>query len=186
MLRQYHAPRFRGGDNPLRVGVIAAGSIYYLQNEAFFRDRTGGRAICRTPWLVEAFLNGTAGAARRNRDTGLWDSVHRAGRSDMGRVRSLRDRRIVREIAVRTLIVHDDLGLWQQPTAYPSLPDAEHVRASRAARAVAPRRMMPPGSLSHGSGEFRWSTRVSAGSRRSRTPGRFDMDCGAAARPPLA
>jgi hypothetical protein len=25
MLRQYHAPRFRGGDNPLRVGVIAAG-----------------------------------------------------------------------------------------------------------------------------------------------------------------
>jgi hypothetical protein len=27
MLRQYHAPRFGGGDNPLRVGVIAAGSI---------------------------------------------------------------------------------------------------------------------------------------------------------------
>nr|WP_294516541.1 hypothetical protein [uncultured Rhodopila sp.] len=75
MLRQYHAPRFRGGDNPLRVGVIAAGSTYYLQNEAFFRDRYVGRAICRTPWLVEAFLNGTAGAARRNPDTGLWESA---------------------------------------------------------------------------------------------------------------
>ena len=140
MLRQYHAPRFRGGDNPLRVGVIAAGSIYYLQNEAFFRDRYGGRAICRTPWLVEAFLNGTVGAARRSRDTGLWESVHRAGRSDMARVRSLRDRRVVRVVAVRTLIVHDDLGLWQQPTASPSLPGAEHCRASRAARAVTPRR----------------------------------------------
>jgi hypothetical protein len=140
MLRQYHAPHFRGGDNPLRVGIIAAGSIYYLQDEAFFRDRYGGRAICRTPWLVEAFINGTAGAARRNSNTGLWESVHCAGRSDMARVRSLRDRRIVREVAVRTLIVHDDLGLWQQPTTYPSLPNTEHFRASRAARAVTPRR----------------------------------------------
>jgi hypothetical protein len=130
-------------------------------------------AICRTPWLVEAFLNGTAGAARRNPDTGVWESVHRAGRSDMARVRSLCDRRIVREVAVRTLIVHDDLGLWQQPTAYPSLPDAEHSRASRAARAMTPRRMMPPGTLSHRSGEIGRSTRVSAGSRRSRAPGRF-------------
>ena len=55
-------------------------------------------------------------------------------------MRSLRDRRIVREVAVRTLIAHDDLGLWQQPTVYPSLPGAEHFRASRAARAGAPRR----------------------------------------------
>jgi len=51
------------------------------------------------------------GAARRNRDTGLWEDAYRSGRSDMARVRSLRDRRQTRRVAVRTLILHDDLGL---------------------------------------------------------------------------
>ena len=36
MIRQYFAPRCRGGSNPLRVGVIATGSIYYLQDESYF------------------------------------------------------------------------------------------------------------------------------------------------------
>ena len=36
MLRQYYAQRCRGGDNPLRVGVIAVGSIYYLQDQGLF------------------------------------------------------------------------------------------------------------------------------------------------------
>jgi len=67
--------------------------------------------VCRVPWVVEGFLNGTMGAARRNRDTGLWEDAYRSGRSDMARVRSLRDRRQVRRVAVRTLILHDDLGL---------------------------------------------------------------------------
>ena len=31
MIRQYKAPRRRGGYNPLGVGVIAVGSIYYLR-----------------------------------------------------------------------------------------------------------------------------------------------------------
>jgi hypothetical protein len=30
MFRQYHAGRRQGGSNPLGVGVIAVGSIYYL------------------------------------------------------------------------------------------------------------------------------------------------------------
>ncbi len=138
MIRQYYAQRARGGDNPLRVGVIAVGSIYHLQDEGFFRDRYGGRAICRTPWQVEGFLNGTVGAARRNHDTGRWEDAYRSGRSEMALVRSLRDRRVVRQVAIRTLIIHDDLGLWKEPTAYPMLPDVQRFRPTRFPRAEAP------------------------------------------------
>ena len=91
MIRQYYAQRARGGDNPLRVGTVAAGGIFYLQYEGFFRDRFGGAAVCRTHWQVPGFLNGAMGAARRNRDTNLWEDTYRSGRSDMALVRSLRD-----------------------------------------------------------------------------------------------
>ena len=131
MIRQYDAQRARGGDNPLRVGVIAVGSIYYIQSEGFFRDRWSGRAVCRCPWQVEGFLNGIMGAARRNRETGVWEDAYRSGRSDMALVRSLRDRRIVRQVLVHTLIVHDDLGLSKGPTTYPTLPDLRCFRSGR-------------------------------------------------------
>jgi hypothetical protein len=72
--------------------------------------------VCRTPWIVEAFLNGTIGTARRDAETGLWESVYTARRSDMAVVRSLRDGR-QREIAVRALIIHDDEGLARQPVS---------------------------------------------------------------------
>lgn len=110
MMRQYGAGRCRGGFNPLRVGALAAGSVFYIQNEDFFRARYGQAAVCRDPWQVEGFLNGTLGASRRNRDTGLWESATRSGRSDMAVVRSLRDGRR-RHVAVRLLVLHDELGL---------------------------------------------------------------------------
>jgi hypothetical protein len=132
-LCQYYAQRCRGGDNPLRVGVIAVGSIYYLQDQAFFHDRYGGRAVCRTPWIVEAFLNGTMAAARRNRDTGLWEDAYTIGRSDMALVRSLRDRSRVQQVAVRILVVHDDHGLWKEPTQYPTVPNAHRLQRNRVA-----------------------------------------------------
>jgi hypothetical protein len=131
VIRQYGAQRCRGGDNPLRVGVIAVGSDHYLQDEGFFRDRYGPRAVCRTPWRIEAFLNGTCGAARRNRETGRWEDAYRSGRSDTALVRSLRDRRLVRRISVHLLIVHEDLGLWREPTRYPRLPDLSLYRTGR-------------------------------------------------------
>ena len=34
MIRQYYAQRARGGDNRLRVGTVAVGSIFYLQDGA--------------------------------------------------------------------------------------------------------------------------------------------------------
>ena len=122
MIRQYGGQRRRGGANPLGIGVIATGSIYYLQDRAFFHDRFGGRAVCRNLWIVEGFLNGTCAAARRNRDTGRWEDVTLSGRSDTAVVRSLRDGRR-RTVAIRVLVLHDDLGLTMQPTIYPSLPD---------------------------------------------------------------
>jgi len=102
--------------------VVAAGTIVYLQDEGWWRDRHRGRPVCRNPWIVTAFLNGICAAARRNRDTGLWEDVHVSRRSDMAIVRSLRDGR-QRQVAVRTLILHEDEGLVQQPTFYPTLPD---------------------------------------------------------------
>ena len=130
MIRQYGAQRCRGGDNPLRVGIIPVGAIFYIQDEGWWRDRYRGAPMCRNPWIVEAFLNGTIAAARRNRDTGLWEDVYFARRSDMAQVRSLRDERS-RRIAVRTLILHEDHGLTAGDVGYPRLPDLRLWRTGR-------------------------------------------------------
>lgn len=68
---------------------------------------------------------------RGNSETGLWEDVYLSGRSDMALVRSLRDRRRVQQVAVRVLRLHDDLGLWKQPTSYPTLPDVKRYRPSK-------------------------------------------------------
>jgi hypothetical protein len=133
MFRQYYAQRARGGDNPLRVGVIPIGARFYLQDEAVFRSRHNQAPVFRTLWTVEAFLNGTVGAARRNPATGMWEDAYIAGRSDIALVRSLRDCRCVREVAINTLILHDDLGFWKDMPRYPSLPDVHRFRAARSA-----------------------------------------------------
>jgi hypothetical protein len=121
MIRQYYAQRCRGGDNPLRVGVIPSGAIFYIQDHGWWRDRDRGAPICRNPWIVEGFLNGVLCAARRNRDTGHWEDAHMAGRSDMAIVRSLRDGRR-RQVAVHILILHEDEGLRRDTATYPDLP----------------------------------------------------------------
>lgn len=121
MMRQYKARRFQGGDNPLRVGTIAAGSIYYVQGAG--PRGAGDGPACRTPWIVEGFLNGALAAARRDRATGRWEDAFLSGRSDVAVVRSLRDRRDVRRVAVRELQACDDEGLSKGETRYPALPD---------------------------------------------------------------
>ena len=121
-----------GGYNPLRVGVVPAGAIFYLQSEGWWRDRYRGAPICRAPWIVEAFLNGTMGAARRNPETGLWEDAYRSGRSDLAVVRSLRDSRR-QVVAIRLLIVHEDEGLRADEATYPSRPDLRFYRKRRPA-----------------------------------------------------
>jgi hypothetical protein len=134
MIRQYFAQRSKGGDNPLRVGTIAIGSIYYLQDDGWWRDRFRGAPLCRNPWIVEAYLNGILGAARRDPATGHWMSLYIAGRSDMALVRSLRDGRR-RHVAVHLLQAHDDEAICCEPTAYPDLPSAAAIERYHRARA---------------------------------------------------
>lgn len=137
MLRQYYAQRRRGGSNPLGVGVIGAGAVYYLQDKDFVSPPPDRYATFRTPWIVEGFLNGTVGASRRNRDTGRWESTYFSGRSDMAVVRSLRDGR--REtVSVRLLVLHEDLGLWRKPNPYPTTPDLRLYRTGTRAALHAP------------------------------------------------
>lgn len=136
MMRQYHASPRRGGDNPYGVGIIASGSIYYLQDESYWRDRFKGRPICREPWIVEAFLNGSIGAARLSPLTGKWENRTAGRRSDIAIVRSLRDGRR-RTIAVRILILHDERGLSKEPTAYPTLPKFSSFKSFKLQRSAA-------------------------------------------------
>ena len=136
MTRQYFAHRRRGGCNPLGVGVIPVGAIFYIQDEGWWRDRYRGAPICRDPWIVEAFLNGTLAAAHRNADSGRWEDVTMARRADTAVVRSLRDGRR-RTIAVRILVLHEDVGLRRDPATYPDLPNASRgTTPARLARAA--------------------------------------------------
>jgi len=128
-MRQYGTHRRRGGDNPLGVGVIAVGSLYYLQNASWFSDRYPGPPVCRDPWRVEAFENGLLHATRRDPDTGHWRSSYWSGRSDMAVVRSLRDGR-QRSVSVRLLILHENLGLTKAFNPYPTLPDLQFYRCT--------------------------------------------------------
>jgi len=121
MIRQYHAQRFMGGDNPLRVGTIAIGSIYYIQPDHWWGDRFRGKPDLREPWIVEAFFNGLMGAAARNPKTGFWEDRSISRRSDTALIRSLRTGRR-RTILVRTLLLHDDEALTKGETRYPDLP----------------------------------------------------------------
>ena len=136
MMRQYYAQRCRGGNNPLRVGVLAVGAVFYIQDENYVRSRHGEAAICRAPWIIEAFLNGMMHATRRDPGTGAWQSSYWSGRSDTAVVRSLRDGRR-RTVAVHLLQLHEDRGLTRGFSGYPTLPDLRfHRSRSRPQRTV--------------------------------------------------
>lgn len=132
MLRQYHAQRRQGGDNPLGVGTIALGSIFYLQDDGYWRARFGRAAVCRTPWIVESFLNGQYHAARRDPASGHWLSVYAANRTDLAVLRSLRDSRR-QSVTVRLLQLHEDEGFGLPDNRYPTLPTLSRSGQRRAA-----------------------------------------------------
>jgi hypothetical protein len=123
MLRHYFAQRSPGGNNPLRVGTIAIGAIYYIQPDHWWRERFRGKPSCREPWIVEAFFKGTVEAAFRDPETRQWRSLYIKGRSDFALIRSLRTGRKQR-IAVRILQLHDDEGLSSGSQSYPTWPSA--------------------------------------------------------------
>jgi hypothetical protein len=100
-----------------RCRVIPGGAIFYIRDEGWRRDRYRGAPICRNPWIVEASLNATLAAARRDPDTGMWQDRYLVGRSDPAVVVSLRDGRRHR-IAVRVLILHEEHGPAARPCSY--------------------------------------------------------------------
>lgn len=145
MLRQYFASPFIGGNDPLRVGTIAVGSIYYIQHDSWWRDRYRGNPVCRDPWIIEAFLNGVCAASRRNAKTGFWEDVHVSGRSDRAVIRSLRTGKRA-EIAVRMLQNADDQGHYKQPPSYPDLPSPHLIEQYLSRKSPAGKQRQTPRS----------------------------------------
>ena len=127
MIRAYGASGCRPGNNPLRVGVIAVGNIFYLQDQAYFRSRYPQAPVCKTPWIVEAFLNEQLGASSCDPNTGHWRSSPWSGRNDTAVVRSLRDGRRL-TVTTHILQVHEDRSLTHGFNNYPSLPDLRLYR----------------------------------------------------------
>lgn len=132
MLRQYHAPRRQGGDNPLGVGTLAVGSIFCLQDDGTWRARFGTAPVRRAPWIVGGFLNGQYHAARRDPATGHWLSLSVADRTDLAVVRSLRDGHRT-TVAIWLLQRHEDEGLGRPDNRYPTLPVLRAPEPRRAA-----------------------------------------------------
>jgi len=120
MIRRHFAQHCRAGTTR-----FARASFPSAPSSTSRTEHGGATAIaapvCRNPWIIESFLNGTMAAARRNRETGQWKDLTMAGRSDMAVLRSLRNGRR-RLIAVRVLILHEDEGLRRHPATYPDLP----------------------------------------------------------------
>lgn len=140
MNRQYHAHRRQSGDNPLGVGTIALGSVFYIQDRGYWEDRFRGRAVCRNPWIVEAFLNGELCAASRDLATGHWRNVFLGNRTDTALVRSLRDGRR-KTVAIRMLQMLEEHGLTMGEARYPSLPELRlHPQAQDLMRPATPAR----------------------------------------------
>ncbi len=67
MIRQYAAQRRRDGHNLPGVGVIPVGTIFYVQDECWWRDRYRGQPICRRPRAAQA---ASPRAQKQDTDTG--------------------------------------------------------------------------------------------------------------------
>ena len=91
-----------------RIGTVAVGTILYIQDGVNPLRGVTRSAVYREPWIVEAWLP---------RDYTKWDantrtfSTTRIAGGHLAVVRSLRDRRCVREVADWILLACVDAGL---------------------------------------------------------------------------
>lgn len=115
MIRQYGAQRFTLACPPIvanrRVGTIPVGTILYIQHGIRPFSGSPFPAICREPWIVEAWLP---------RDYSKWDPrlqkfrLVRISGGHLAQVRSLRDQRRVKQVADWILLRSIDAGLERQ------------------------------------------------------------------------
>jgi len=125
MIRQYYASPFQGGDNPLRVGCVAVGTIFRLPAP---RERYAS-------WIVEAFLNGQCMACAYNRRTGRWEDRYLSRRSDTVVIRSLAHGKRV-TVALRWLLHEGGDDAIAAP--YHDLPDLYRFHGAYRRAAGAP------------------------------------------------
>jgi len=118
VIRQYYAQRSRpcdvtapasGADlRNKRIGVIAVGTIVYIQDGVTPLRGLTRQVVCREPWIVEAWLP---------RDYAKWDPTLRRFKAmrivggHLALVRSLRDRKRVQMVADWILLACIDAGL---------------------------------------------------------------------------
>ena len=125
MFRQYYAQRFRSIYPPIlktvrrktvyyadprdkQIGTIPVGTILYIQDGVSPLKGMTRTAICREPWMVEAWLP---------REYAKWNGVSRTFRAvrirggHLAVVRSLRDRTRVKTVADWILLACLDAGL---------------------------------------------------------------------------
>jgi hypothetical protein len=97
-----------------RVGTIPVGTIIYIQDGVRPLSGLTRPIVCREPWIVEAWLP---------RDYSKWDTNLRRFRTvrisggHLAQVRSLRDRRRVKQVADWILLQLIDAGLEKE--SYP-------------------------------------------------------------------
>ena len=115
MIRQYGTQRFTLACPPAvaskRVGTIAVGTIVYIQDGVRPLSGLSHPVVRREPWSVEAWVP---------RDYSKWDSglkqfrAVRISGGHLAQVRSLRDRRRIRQVADWILLQCIDAGLERQ------------------------------------------------------------------------
>ena len=115
MIRQYGAHRFTLVCPPTvvhrHVGTIPVGTIVYIEDGVKPLRGLTRPVVCREPWIVEAWVP---------RDHSKWDPdlkqfrTVRISGGHLAQVRSLRDRRRVKQVADWILLQLIDAGLGKE------------------------------------------------------------------------
>jgi hypothetical protein len=112
MVHQYGAQRFRlcclSAFGNSHVGTIPVGTIVYIQDGMRPLSGLTRSIVCREPWMVEAWLPGDY--TKWDANIGQFKKVRTSG-SHLAQVRSLRDRRRVKQVADWILLQCIDAGL---------------------------------------------------------------------------
>ncbi|HKR85194.1 MAG TPA: hypothetical protein VJS37_13635 [Terriglobales bacterium] len=115
MIRQYGAQRFTlacpSAVAEKRVGTIAVGTILYIQDGVVPLRGLSRPAVCREPWIVEAWL--PRDYSKWHPDLKQFRTVRISG-GHLAQVRSLRDRRRTKQVADWILLECIDAGLERQ------------------------------------------------------------------------